>query len=45
MSENALIMLAAILFYPGIVLLVAITGPHNETERRELRQRGKRRKS
>ncbi len=26
-------------FYALIVLLVAATGPHNETEQRELRQR------
>lgn len=39
MSENILIILIAVLFYPAIVLVIALTGPHSESERRELRRR------
>lgn len=43
-GENWLILAFAIGLYPFAVLCVALAGPHNETELRELRQHRKRRK-
>lgn len=36
---NAAEIAALVLFYPAMVLWIALTGPHNETERREQAQR------
>ena len=35
MAEEIWIIIAMLLFYPLMVLWIAITGPHNETEKRE----------
>lgn len=35
MSEGAIIAAMALAFYPAIVLLVAITGPHSKYERHD----------